>query len=161
MQFWLWWVFVAVHFLQCGEWGPLFTAVCGLLIVVASRCRVQALGIRASVVVAHGPSGSRAFGSNRYPLYCKTDSYPLDTREPFYISFKNWVSVRTPLVVQWLRLCPSKAGGAHLILAEGNWIPPALQWPKKKKIWVSVCNITSLSSCCLLEEIYRPFKVSP
>ena len=58
----------------CGEQGLLFIAVRGLLIVVASRCRVQALGIRASVVVVHGPSGSRAFGSNRYPLYCKTDS---------------------------------------------------------------------------------------
>lgn len=36
--------------------------------------------------------------------------------KPLYISFKTWVSVRTSLAVQWLRLCPSKAGGARLIL---------------------------------------------
>ena len=84
------------------------------------------------------------------------------TREPFCIAFENWLSGRTPLVIQWLGLCPFKAGAAHLILAEGNWIPPALQWPKKtQKTGVSVGNVTSLSSCCLLEDIYRPFKVSP
>ena len=46
----------------CGERGLLFIAARGLLIVVASRCGAQALGARASVVVAHGLSscGTRA-----------------------------------------------------------------------------------------------------
>ena len=43
-------------FSSCGEWGLLFVAVRGLLIAVASRCRARALGMRASVVVAHGLS---------------------------------------------------------------------------------------------------------
>ena len=41
-------------FSSCGEQGLLFIAVHGLLIVVTSRCEAQALGARASVVVAHG-----------------------------------------------------------------------------------------------------------
>ena len=41
-------------FSSCGEWGLLFVAVRRLLVAVASRCRVWALGVRASVVVAHG-----------------------------------------------------------------------------------------------------------
>ena len=41
-------------FPSCGEQGLLFVAVHGLLIAVASlRCGAQALGARASVVVAH------------------------------------------------------------------------------------------------------------
>ena len=49
-------------FSSCREWGLLFVAVRGLLIVVASRCRARALGAQASVVVARGLSscGSRA-----------------------------------------------------------------------------------------------------
>ena len=49
-------------FSSCGEQGLLFVSVRGLLIVVASRCGVRALGTQASVVVAHGLSscGSRA-----------------------------------------------------------------------------------------------------
>ena len=49
-------------FSSCGEQGLLFVGVHGLLIVVASRCRAQALGTRASVIVARSPSscGSRA-----------------------------------------------------------------------------------------------------
>ena len=49
-------------FSSCGEQGLLFIAVHGLLIVVASRCGAQALGTRASVVVACGLCicGSRA-----------------------------------------------------------------------------------------------------
>ena len=44
-------------FSSCGEWGLLFDAVCGLLIVLASLCcRARALGTRASVVVACGLS---------------------------------------------------------------------------------------------------------
>ena len=39
-------------FFSCGEPGLLLDAVCGLLIVVASRCRTWALGAWASVVVA-------------------------------------------------------------------------------------------------------------
>ena len=39
---------------SCSEWGLLFTAVHGLLSAVASRCRAQAPGARASVVAAHG-----------------------------------------------------------------------------------------------------------
>ena len=58
------WVFVAAHglFSGCGERGLLFVAVCGPLIAVASRCGAQALGRRASVVVARGLSscGSQA-----------------------------------------------------------------------------------------------------
>ena len=62
--FLLCWVFVAARrlFSGCGERGLLFLAVCGLLIVVASRCRAQALGMQTSVVVACGLSscGSQA-----------------------------------------------------------------------------------------------------
>ena len=39
-------------FSSCGEWGLLFVAECGLLMVVASHCGAQALGMWASVVVA-------------------------------------------------------------------------------------------------------------
>ena len=40
--------------------GLVFIAVCGLLIVVASRCGARALGAWASVVVAHGLSSCGA-----------------------------------------------------------------------------------------------------
>ena len=53
----------AQAFSSCGERGLLFVAVCRFLIAVASLCcGAQALGMRASVVVAHGLSscGSRA-----------------------------------------------------------------------------------------------------
>ena len=39
-------------FSPCGEQGPLFVAVCGLLITVASGCGAQALGVQALGVVA-------------------------------------------------------------------------------------------------------------
>ena len=39
-------------FSSCGEWGLPFVAVRGLLTAAASRCRAQALGAQASVVVA-------------------------------------------------------------------------------------------------------------
>ena len=50
-------------FSSCGEQGLLFVAVHRLLIVVASRCGAQAVGTRASVVVARGLSscGLRAY----------------------------------------------------------------------------------------------------
>ena len=41
-------------FSSCGERGLLFVAVRGLLIAVASPCGARALGMQASVVVAHG-----------------------------------------------------------------------------------------------------------
>ena len=53
--FWLRWVFVAVRGLSvvAASGGYFFVAVCGLLIAVASLCcRAQALGTRATVVVA-------------------------------------------------------------------------------------------------------------
>ena len=51
----------AQAFSSCGERGLLFVVVCGLLIVVASLCcRAQALGVRASVVVARGLSSCGA-----------------------------------------------------------------------------------------------------
>ena len=62
-------------FSSCGEWGLLFVAVHGLLIVVASCCGAWDLRTRASVVVAHGLSGSAACGIfldqglNPYPLH--------------------------------------------------------------------------------------------
>ena len=40
-------------FSTCGERGLLLVAVRMLLIAVASRCGAQAIGTRASVVVAH------------------------------------------------------------------------------------------------------------
>ena len=50
-------------FSSCGQWGLLFVAVCGLLIVVAYLCcGARALGVQASVVVAHGLSCSAACG---------------------------------------------------------------------------------------------------
>ena len=49
-------------FSSCGERGPLFVVVCGLLIAVASLVAERALGARASVIAARGlsSSGSRA-----------------------------------------------------------------------------------------------------
>ena len=53
----------AQAFSSCGERWLLFVAVRGLLIAVASLCcGARALGTRASVVVAHGLSGSAACG---------------------------------------------------------------------------------------------------
>ena len=44
-------------FSSCGEWRLLFLAVRGLLTAVASLCcGARALGVQASVVVAHGLS---------------------------------------------------------------------------------------------------------
>ena len=39
----------------------------------------------------------------------------------------------TPLVVQWLRLCTSTAGGVDLIPDWGTKIPPTMQSSQKKK----------------------------
>ena len=43
-------------FSSCGERSLLFAVALRLLMAVASCCRVQALGMRASVVAAHGLS---------------------------------------------------------------------------------------------------------
>ena len=70
-------------FSSCGERGPLFVAVHGLLVAVASldvEHRLQGAG---SVAVAHGPSCSAACGilpdqgSNPCPLHRQADSQPL------------------------------------------------------------------------------------
>ena len=65
IYFWLCWVFIAARGLALvgGELGLLFIGVHGLLSAVASLCcGAQALGARASVVVAQGLSscGTRA-----------------------------------------------------------------------------------------------------
>ena len=70
-------------FSSCGEWGLLFVVVCGLFIVVASRCGAQPLGMWASVAVPQGLSDSMACGIfpeqglNLCPLHWQADSYPL------------------------------------------------------------------------------------
>ena len=45
----------------CSEQGLLFVVVCGLLIVVASRCRAQAGDTWASVIAALGLSSCGAW----------------------------------------------------------------------------------------------------
>ena len=58
-------------FSSCGEWGLLFVAVCGLLIAVASLCcGAWALGMRASVVVAHGLSSWGSWALERRLSSC-------------------------------------------------------------------------------------------
>ena len=47
IYFWLYWVFDAEAFSDCGEQGLLFIVVPGLLIPVASYCRPWALGTQA------------------------------------------------------------------------------------------------------------------
>ena len=56
-------------FSSFSERGLLFIVVRGLLIAVASRCRAQALRMRASVVVAHGLSSCGAWA-----LECRLSS---------------------------------------------------------------------------------------
>ena len=65
-------------FSSCGKWGPLFTAVCGPLLLRSTGSRRAS-----SVVVAHGPSCSAARGifpdqgSNPCRLRWQADSQPL------------------------------------------------------------------------------------
>ena len=59
-------------FSSCGEQGLLFVAVRGLLIAVASRCGVQALGTRASVVAAHGLSSCGSWAVEHRLSSCGT-----------------------------------------------------------------------------------------
>ena len=67
-------------FSSCGEWGLLFVTVCGLFIVVASRCGAQPLGMWASVSAPRGLSDSMACGIflgqglNPCPLHWQGDS---------------------------------------------------------------------------------------
>ena len=62
-------------FSSCGEWGLLLVAVCGLLTAVASRCGARALGMRASVVVAHGLSSCGWRALELRPSGCGRLSY--------------------------------------------------------------------------------------
>ena len=64
-------------FSSCGEWGLFFVAVCVLLIVVASCCGAQALGLWASVVVARGLSSCGLWALERRLSSCGTWAYLL------------------------------------------------------------------------------------
>ena len=81
---WLCWVSVTLHGLfssRCKQGLP-SSCVHGLLIVVASRCRAQALGHPDSAVVAHRLSCSKACGifpdqgSNPSPLHWQGSPIP-------------------------------------------------------------------------------------
>ena len=75
--------FCARAFSSCGERGPLFITVRGLLTIVASLVGSTSSRRAGSVVVAHGPSCSAACGifpdqgSNQCPLHWQADSQPL------------------------------------------------------------------------------------
>ena len=60
------------------------------------------------------------------PNYLEKDLAPLEENQV------RKVATGASLAVQWLRLCPSSAGSAALILGEGAKIPHASQ-PKKQK----------------------------
>ena len=70
--------FCARAFSSCGEWGPLFIAARGPLLLRGTGSRGAG-----SVVVAHGPSCSVACGifpdqgSNPCPLHWQADCQPL------------------------------------------------------------------------------------
>ena len=58
-------------FSSCSEWGLLFLAVRGLLIAVAFLCcGAQAVGVQASVVVAHGLSSCGSQATEHRPSSC-------------------------------------------------------------------------------------------
>ena len=75
--------FCARAFSSCGKLGPLFIAVRGPLTIVASLVGSTGSRRAGSVVVAHGPSCSVAYGifpdlgSNPCPLHWQADSQPL------------------------------------------------------------------------------------
>ena len=46
---------------------------------------------------------------------------------------EKWAKCGTSLVIQWLRLCPSDAGGVGLVLGRGTKIPHAMQHGQKQK----------------------------
>ena len=71
--------------------------------------------------------------SHRGPV-TNTDSH----EERFLSHSFSRVSLRTSLVVQWLRLCASNAGYAGLIPGQGTKIPHAV-WQKKKKKLLEPC----------------------
>ena len=60
----------AQAFSSCGKQGLLFVAVRGFLIAVASRCRAQALGMWASVVVARRLSSCGTWALERRLSSC-------------------------------------------------------------------------------------------
>ena len=70
-------------FSSCVKWGPLFIAVRGPLIIVASLLQSTGSRCAGSVILAHGPSCSAARGifpdqgSNPCPLHWQADSQPL------------------------------------------------------------------------------------
>ena len=61
-------------FFSCAERGLLFVVVCGLLIAVASRCGAQALGARASVVVARRLSSCGSWALERRLSSCSAQA---------------------------------------------------------------------------------------
>ena len=75
--------FCARAFSSCGKWGPLFIAVRGPLTIAASLVAEHRLQTAGSVIVAHGPSLSAAYGtfrdqgSNPRALHWQADSQPL------------------------------------------------------------------------------------
>ena len=132
IYFWLCWVFVSVRGL------PLVAASGGHS---SSRCVGLSLsrplllwstGSRraGSVIVAHGPSCSAACGifpdqgSDPCPLHWQADSQPLHHQGSPRGLFKN-AHCGTSLAVQWLRLCPSTAGGMGSIPGWGTKMPHA------------------------------------
>ena len=86
--------FCARAFSSCGKQGPLFIALRGPLTIVASLVGSTGSRCAGSVVVAHRPSCSAAFGifpdqgSNPCPLHWQADSQPLHHQgSPYLVIF--------------------------------------------------------------------------
>ena len=131
-------------FSSCGERGPLFIAVCGLLTVAASLVaehkpqtrRLSSCGSRPSCSAACGILPDQ--GSNPCPLHWQADSQPLrhqgsPTLSSFgYCSYimsceARWTNssllfflkiLGTSLVAQWLRIC---------LPMQGTWVLALVQ----------------------------------
>ena len=94
-----------------------------------------------SVVVAHGPSCSVACGifpdqgSNPCPLHWQADSQPLRHQGSPGLLLKKQTNPKNgiSLVVQWLRLHASSAGGTGLIPVQGTKIPHATWYSQNKQ----------------------------
>ena len=88
--------FCARAFSSCGNWGPLFIAVRGPLIIAASLVAEHRLQMCRLSIVAHGPSCSAACGifpdqgSNPCPLHCQADSQPLCHQGSPISHFLSW-----------------------------------------------------------------------
>ena len=84
---------------SCGEQGLRFVALCcaGFSLQWLPCCRAQALGVRASVLVAHGLSSSVACAvfpdqrSNPCPLHWQADSYPLHYLGNLQVFYYSWL----------------------------------------------------------------------